>query len=202
MMKLATLTHEKTTDTETAETETDAIAAGIVETAEATGAEAVTVTTVAETTAVLVQAEAVMLTIDTDAAVHATDTVEVVGTGAAIITVVEDAPVHALRAVIGVRSPAESVRGLPIVNAVLRNAREAAVRRPLPQRLQKTTVTSVLSSCSRSPNVPRPAIFAPSSRPLGLSLKLRLSKIESLVAPKVLDTLSSKTKSPFLKLWS
>lgn len=165
----------RTTATATAGTDTVTVAtaAGIAVIAEVIDAEAATETTAVEKTAAHVRAEVTQMT-DTDAAARAIDTVVDEGTEAATTTVVEDALVRAPHAVTG-----HVASGKDPVNAVLvRSAKEAAVRRPLPQKLLKTIVTSVLSSFSRSPSVPKHAIFAPSSRLLDLLLKHRLLRTE------------------------
>lgn len=157
-------------------------AVGTAVTAEATGAEAATGTTADGTTADLVQAEVLTLTTDTDVAVRATDTVVDAGIEAVTTTAVEDVLVHAPHAVTEVISHAATAKGLVIDSALVRSVKEDAVRRLLPQKLQKTIATSVLFSSSKSPSVPRHAIYAPSSSPLDLLSKPRLSKIESLAA--------------------
>ena len=159
------------------DTVTVATAAGIAATAEAIDAEAATETIAGEMTAAPVQTEVTMT--DTDAAARATDTAEDEGIEAVTTTVVEDVLARALHAVTG-----HAVRGkdLAIASVVVRTARVAAVRRPQPQKLQKTIVTSVLSSSSRSPSVPRHVISAPSSRSLDLSSKPKSSKTELLAA--------------------
>ena len=174
MTKPATQTHARTIDTATAVTETVTVAtvAEIAVTAGVKGDEAAIATTDAAMTVAPDPAEVTMT--DTDEAVLVTDTVEGEETAAATTTAVEDALVHAPHAVTG-----PAARGNDLVNAVLaRSAKEAAVRRPPLLKLLKTTAISVLSLCSRSPNVLRHATSAHSSRPLDLSLKRRLSKIE------------------------
>jgi hypothetical protein len=178
MTKPAIQTPARTTGTATAATDTVTVvtAAGTAVTAEAIGAEAATATTAEEMTAAPVRAEVTMT--DTDAAARATDTVGDEGTEVVTTTAVEGAHARALRAVTG---HVVSERDLAIAS-VVRSAKGAAVRRLPPLKLQKTIVTSVLSSSSRSPSVPRHAISVPSSRPLVLLSKPRSSKIESLVA--------------------
>lgn len=177
--KPATLTPVRMTATATAATDTVIVvtAAGTAVTAEATGVEAATATNVDEMTVGPVRVEVTMT--DTDAAARATVTVEDEGTEAVITTAAEDACVRAPHAVTG---HAVSEKDLAIASVVVMIAREGAVRRPLPQKLQKTIVTSVLSSSSRSPNEPRHAISARFSRPSGPLSKLRLLRTESLVA--------------------
>lgn len=174
MTRPAIQTHARTIVTATAVIEMVivATAAETAVTAGVTDDEAAIVTTAAATIAGPDPAEVTMT--DTDEAALATDTVEGEETVAATTIAVEDALVRALHVVTG-----PAARGNDLVNAVLaRNAKEAVVRRRLHLKPLKTTVINVLSSCSRSPNVPRPATSAPSSRPLDPSLKHRLSKIE------------------------
>jgi hypothetical protein len=168
-------THERTIATATAATDTATVAtaAGIVVIAEVIDAEAVTAITVVGMTADRGPAEVTVMT-DTDEVAHATVTVEGEGIEAVTITVAEDVLARALPVVTD-----HVARGKDLVNAVLaRSAKEAAVRRPQPQKPLKTIVTNVLSSYSRSPSVPRHATSARSLKPLDLSSKHRLSKTE------------------------
>ncbi len=135
-----------------------ATAAEIVVTAEAIGVEAVIETTVAATTAAPVQVEVTMT--DTDAAARATDTAEAEGTEAVTTIAVVVALAHALR----VETGHVERENDPATAVVVRTVKEAAVRRTLLLKLQKTTVTSVLSSSNKSPSAPRPVISFPSSK--------------------------------------
>lgn len=174
MMRPATQIHARTIVTATAATEMAivATAAKIGVTAGVKDDEAAIVTTDAATTAVRDRAEVTMT--GTDEAVLATDTVEDAETEAATTTAVEDALVRAPHVVTG-----HAARGNDLLNAVLaRNAKEADVRRQPHLKLLKTIVISVLSSCSRSPNVPRHDTSARSSRLLDPLLKPRSLKIE------------------------
>ena len=174
MTRPATQIHARTIVTATAVigTVTVATAAETAVTVEVTDDEAAIVTIAAAMIAYPDPAEVTMT--DTDEAVHATDTVEDEETAEATTTAAEDALVRAHHVVTG-----PAARGNDLVNAVLaRNAKEVVVRRRLHLKPLKTTVTNVLSSCSRSPSVPRPATSAPSSRLSDPSLKHRLSKIE------------------------
>jgi hypothetical protein len=174
MTRPATQTHARTIVTATAVTETVTVAtaARIAVTVVVKDDEAAIVTTAAAMTAARDQAEVTMT--DTDEALLATDTVEGEETAAATTIVVEDAFVRAPHVVTG-----PAARENDLVNAVLaRSAKEAAVRRPLHLKLLKTTAISVLSLCSRSPNVLRHATSARSSRLLDPSLKRKLLKIE------------------------
>ena len=210
---------EKTTDMVTVATDTATVAtaAETAVTAGVTGVGAATEITVDGMTAAPVQAEVTLMT-DTDAATRATDIVVDEEIEAVTTTAVEDVLGRVPLTVTGATSLVVSEKGLAIASVVVRSVKEAAVRRPLPQKLQKTIVTSVLSSFSRFPSVPRHAIFAPSSRPLAPLLKPRLSKIELPAAQRgklnplytidiadtvpVSDMLSSRTKSLFPRLWS
>lgn len=154
-------TPARTTATATAETDMVIVVtvARIAVTGEVIDAEVATAITAAEMTADPVRAEVTVMT-DTDVAAHATDTVEDEEIAAVTITAAEDALAHDPHVVTGLVA-----REKDLLNVVLaRSAKEDAVRRPLPQKLLKTTVTSVLSSFSRSPSVPRHVISARSSR--------------------------------------